>query len=69
MTESELLKNIEKKLNALIILTTHYNTPVPERSDKVEVALDRIGIDRSEIALFLGKNKSAIDKSIQRSKK
>ena len=69
MNDSETLKNIERKISALIILTTHYNTPIQERDSRVEVALDRAGIDRKEIALMLGKNKAAVDKIIQRSKK
>lgn len=69
MNDSNTLEAIERKLTALLILTTYYNTPENERDTKLEVVLDSAGIDRQEIALITGKNKSAVDKTIQRSKK
>lgn len=69
MNDSKTLEAIERKLTALLILTNYYNTAEAERMGKLEVALDNAGIDRQEIALIVGKNKAAVDKVIQRSKK
>ena len=69
MNDSKTLEAIEQKLTALLILTAYYNVPAAERSDKLEVTLDNAGINRQEIALIVGKNKTAVDKIIQRSKK
>jgi len=69
MNDSKTLEAIERKLTAQLILTAYYNTPEKERSDRLEIVLDNAGIDRQEIALIVGKNKPAVDKIIQRSKK
>lgn len=69
MNDSKTLEAIERKLTALLILTAYYNTPENERDSKLEVVLDNAHIDRQEIALIIGKSKSAVDKTIQRSKK
>jgi len=67
MNDSETLKSIDKKLSSLISLLI---LSLPENSKiKPEVILSSNGMDNKEIASILGKNLSAVQKSLQRSKK
>lgn len=71
MDDSQTLRNIEKKLSALIALTVlSAFESVGERSKmKPEIVLSNSGLENSEIAKILDKNLATVQKTIQRAKK
>ena len=71
MEDSQTLKNIEKKLSALVALTaiSMFETTEERSKIKPEVVLSNAGLENSEIAKILGKNLTAVQKTIQREKK
>lgn len=71
MDDSQTLKNIEKKLSALIALTAFSTFGTTEERSKIkpEIILSNAGLESSEIARILGKNLAAVQKTIQRAKK
>ena len=71
MDDSQTLKNIEKKLSALVALTaiSMFETTEEKSKIKPEVVLSNAGLENSEIAKILGKKLTAVQKTIQRSKK
>ena len=71
MDDSQTLKSIEKKLSALIALTALSTFGTAEEGSKIkpEVVLSNAGLENSEIAKILGKNLTAVQKTIQRAKK
>jgi DNA-directed RNA polymerase specialized sigma24 family protein len=70
MDDSKVLKSIDAKLSALIALTALSFLGSEERSRvKTEVVLSEAGLESSEIARVLGKNLSAVQKSLQRARK
>ena len=71
MDDSQTLKNIEKKLSALVALTaiSMFETTEEKSKIKPEVVLSNAGLENSEIAKILGKKLVAIQKTIQRAKK
>jgi len=71
MDDSQTLKNIEKKLSALVALTALSTFGTAEERSKIkpEIILSNTGLDNSEIAKILGKSLAAIQKTIQRAKK
>ena len=71
MDDSQTLKNIEKKLLALVVLTaiSMFETTEEKSKIKPEVVLSNAGLENSEIAKILGKKLAAIQKTIQRAKK
>ncbi len=71
MEDSKTLKNIEKRLTALVALMT---ISIFESRDEIanikpEVVLSKVGLENSDIAALLGKQLTAVQKTIQRSKK
>lgn len=71
MDDSQTLKNIEKKLSALIALTVFsaFSTSEERLKIKPEIVLSNAGLENSEIAKILDKNLAAVQKTIQRAKK
>jgi DNA-directed RNA polymerase specialized sigma24 family protein len=70
MDDTKLLISIDAKLSALIALSALSLLGTEERSRvKPEAVLSNAGLDTSEIAKVLGKNLSAVRKSLQRAKK
>ena len=71
MDDSQTLKNIEKKLSALVALTaiSMFESTEEKSKMKPEVVLSNAGLDNSEIAKILGKKLTAVQKTIQRAKK
>ena len=71
MDDSRTLKNIEKKLSALVALTaiSMFESTEEKSKMKPEVVLSNAGLDNSEIAKILGKKLTAVQKTIQRAKK
>lgn len=68
MDDSKTLKNIEKRLSAVIALLA-LSLPKTDENTKVEVLLKKVGLEISEIALMLGKNEPAVRKAIERANK
>jgi hypothetical protein len=70
MDDSKSLKNIDKKLSALIALNSLLVFGrEDDDSQKPEVVLARAGLETSEIARLLGKALPAVQKTLQRAKK
>ena len=71
MDDSQTLKNIEKRLSALIALTALSSFGTAEERSKIkpEIVLSNAGLENAEIAKILGKNLAAVQKTIQRAKK
>ncbi|OGH91246.1 MAG: hypothetical protein A2534_05120 [Candidatus Magasanikbacteria bacterium RIFOXYD2_FULL_39_9] len=71
MEDLKILKNIDKKLSALLALSiaSWFGSADEKLKTKPETILSTVGIETSEIALILGKKLDAVRKSIQRSKK
>jgi sulfur carrier protein ThiS len=74
MDEIELLKNIDKKLSAIIALIIQDGYKKSEEADKklpqkVEILLAELGFNAPEIARLLNKKVSAVQKAIQRARK
>ena len=74
MNEIELLRNIDKKLSAIIVLMIQDRYKKSEEADKklpqkVEMLLAELGFTASEIAMLLNKKIPAVQKAIQRARK
>lgn len=74
MNESEILKNIEKSLFAIILILSEIRDNVLKNADsikgqKIEVLLAGAGFKGPEISKLLNKNLAAVQKAIQRSRK
>lgn len=73
MNEGEILKNIDKKLSAVIALLSDYRERDGKKMDKdavkTEVLLKVAGLLTPEIAKLLNKKVGAVHKTIQRAKK
>ncbi len=74
MDELEVLKNIEKKLSAIIVLlirSEHVNNGEVDKKSlpKVEVLLEGVGLKAPEIAKLLNKKESAVRKALHRARK
>jgi DNA-directed RNA polymerase specialized sigma24 family protein len=71
MDDSKTLKNIENRLSAIlaILAVAAFGNSEEKRSVKPEIALHNAGLENSEIARILGKQLSAVQKTIQRAKK
>jgi len=69
--DDNLLKNIENRLSAVIALLSFQTFSSPEEKEKLrpEVLLASAGLSNVEIAKILGKKLSAVQKTLQRSKK
>lgn len=72
MDELQLLKSIDKKLTALILLFVDLREQNAEKLDKsapkVEVILKAAGFAAPEIARLVSKKPDAVRKALQRSK-
>lgn len=72
MNDIEILKQIDKKLSAVIALLSDYRERDGKRMDKntikTEVLLREAGLSAPEIAQLLNKNLGAVRKTIQRAK-
>jgi hypothetical protein len=70
MNDLETLRNIDKKLSALIALVSiNLGDEEMRTNTKIEVVLHNSGLDNSEIAKITGKKLAAIQKALQRAKK
>ena len=74
MNEIELLKNIDKKLFAILALITQDRYKKSDEAgkkspQKVEILLAELGFTAPEIARLLNKKVSAVQKAIQRARK
>lgn len=74
MNELEVLKNIDKKLSAILILIIQGRGGQSEKGDrkttlKAEVFLAGAGLSASDIAKLLNKKVPAVQKTIQRARK
>lgn len=71
MDDSQILKSIDKKLSALIALTTLSILGTAEERSKIkpEILLSNAGLENAEVAKILGKTLAAVQKTIQRAKK
>lgn len=67
MQDSRTLKNIETKLAGLLALTA-LSLSGEAKDAKLEVILKKVGMEVADIADVLGKNESAIRKTLQRAK-
>lgn len=63
--QSELLAEISAKLSALLVITLNKG----DETQKLEIALSKIGLSPQIIAAILGKQVGAVQKAIQRGKK
>ncbi|QQR82716.1 hypothetical protein IPJ70_01210 [Candidatus Campbellbacteria bacterium] len=71
MNDSKTLENIEKKLSAILAVLVLLGDEGLLKSKKVklEVVLDKIGLESKDIATLLGKGLPAVQKTLQRAKK
>lgn len=70
MTDSEALEAIDRKLGALVALTSRLaTTDEKDKQVKLEVLLKNAGLDAVLIAQLLGKTTAAVRKTIERAGK
>jgi len=74
MDELEILKNIDKKLAAILVLLIQDKAAKPNQkkkksTQKVELILAGAGLKAPEIAKLLNKKVAAVQKAIQRARK
>ncbi|XOB42420.1 MAG: hypothetical protein ACKKMP_03615 [Candidatus Nealsonbacteria bacterium] len=74
MDNTKILKNIEKRLSALLLLLLEARESYPDNkkgkeAKKVELLLHKAGFKNSEIASLINKNLAAVQKTLQRSRK